>query len=468
MRARASTGTLEVSFCCRAVLRERSTLMHLKMVRAVALAGFAGGLCACSGASGGGSSVPPWVSISSSGSTHRIAPDGAHYAMLYEFPGGSQGGAGPSGAFTTVNGIFYGTTESGGGSGCNGYGCGTVYGMSTTGAVTPLYNFAGGTDGSGPSAGLTYVKGALYGTTGSGGGITCGGYGCGTVFRLSTSGTEAILHNFGPDDGADPSSALTDVNGMLYGTTLRGVGHGCNFLPSHHGLGCGTVYSITTGGTEKVLHKFGRHGDGAWPEAAALIEIHGKLYGTTSIGGGKGCYTNGGCGTLYSLTTSGTERILHDFAGGADGANPAGALAKVNGTIYGTTEGGGDWSKCPYGCGTVYSMTTSGVETVLYRFKYGQDGRGPYGGLIVVGGTLYGTTAIGGNTSCDGGQGCGTIFSVTTSGAEKVLHRFTSSRGFSFPDAPLSFLNSTFYGTTSQGGEGCGGPGCGIIFAYTP
>jgi uncharacterized repeat protein (TIGR03803 family) len=415
-------------------------------------------LSACSNPYGGPSFMSPQSATSPRSAAHRVVPAGSHYKVLYDFSGGSDG-ADPYSGLTEVNGLLYGTTQSGGGaSGCY-RGCGTVYSISTTGAENVLHSFAGGSDGLAPDAGLTFVKGLLYGTTGSGGGTGCGGGGCGTVYSISTSGVETVLHSFGPHDGISPWSGLTYVNGTLYGTTLHGVGAGCG------GEGCGTVYSITTSGAEKVLHQFGRHGDGAWP-AADLVEMKGRLYGTTSEGGGTGC-GGAGCGTVYTIGTTGVERVLHGFAGGSDGADP-GSLTKVNGTLYGTTQGGGDSSKCPSGCGTVYSITPKGVETVLYRFRGRSDGTDPYGGLIDVSGTLYGTTAVGGGTDCDGGRGCGTIYRVSTSGTEKVLHRFVDDRGFEFPTAPLIFVNGTLYGTTTEGGQGCYGPGCGTVFAQSP
>lgn len=61
------------------------------------------------------------------------------------------------------------------------------------------------------------------------------------------------------------------------------------------------------------------------------------LYGTTSAGGGAGCYYGIGCGSVFSLTTSGKESLLHRFAGGSDGGSPSGRLLYANGMLYGTT-----------------------------------------------------------------------------------------------------------------------------------
>ena len=124
--------------------------------------------------------------------------------------------------------------------------------------------------------------------------------------------------------------------------------------------------------------------------------------------------------------------MLYAFKGGSDGANPLAGLINVNGTLYGTTAQGGD-SGCRYtgyppGCGTVFSVTTSGQETVLYRFTgFRGDGAAPIGGLLAVKGVLYGTADAGGSCFSSAG-GCGTVFSITPRGVEKVLYKFNAYR----------------------------------------
>jgi uncharacterized repeat protein (TIGR03803 family) len=130
--------------------------------------------------------------------------------------------------------------------------------------------------------------------------------------------------------------------------------------------------------------------DGSHPNAG-LLDVNGTLYGTTANGGG-------GSGTVYRISTSGVEKVLHRFLGGADGISPESVLVDVNGTLYGTTRVGGG-SGCSYGCGTVYRVSASGTEKVLYAFKGGSDGAYPIAGLIDVNGTLYGTTSEGGSSS---------------------------------------------------------------------
>ena len=238
-----------------------------------------------------------------------------------------------------------------------------------------LYAFKGGTDGANPTAGLLNMKGTLYGTTRSGGGGKCstsGASGCGTVYSISTTGKEKVLYHFAGPDGEFPTASLIELKGRLYGTTYWGGG----------GFGYGTVFSITTSGREHVIHSFQGDPDGAQPDAS-LIKVKGMLYGTTEYGGAQSYQA--GLGTVFSITTRGTEHVIHIFRYG-DGEFPTASLINVKGTLYGTTYGGGTH----YG-GTVFSITTSGTEHVIHSFDGGLA-HGPQAGVIDVEGTLYGTT----------------------------------------------------------------------------
>lgn len=307
-----------------------------------------------------------------------------------------------------------------------------------------LYSFGALPDGESPNANLIDVNGTFYGTT-TGGGT----HGDGVVYSITAGGEERVLHSFRRRfDGADPYAGLIDVNGTLYGTTSAGGEHGW-----------GTVFSMTTGGKGHVLHSFGKQSDGAIPYAG-LIDVNGTLYGTTSAGGAYGL------GTVFSITTSGTEQVLHSFGNGSDGQSPFASLIEVNGTLYGTTLYGGKYKCLYFTCGTVFSMTTAGKEHVLHSFSYqnGSDGAFPGASLVNVKSRLYGTTSDGG-TDYDG-----TVFSITTAGAEKVLYSFRGYSDGSSPDAGLINVKRTLYGTTNQGG-GFGVSdcfdGCGTVFSVT-
>ncbi|HTT84379.1 MAG TPA: choice-of-anchor tandem repeat GloVer-containing protein [Rhizomicrobium sp.] len=302
-----------------------------------------------------------------------------------------------------------------------------------------LHSFAGSPDGWGPEASLIDVKGILYGTS-SGGGTE----GVGTVFSIDpASGAEAVVYSFCSQqncaDGADPQAGLINVGGILYGTTYESNTNG----------GRGTVFSLDPStGTEKVIYSFcSRQNctDGSSP-AAGLIDVKGRLYGTTAIGGAHNL------GTVFAIDrNTGKEKVLHSFAGGTDGANPYAGLIDVGGVLYGTTANGGG---CNFtGCGIVFSLNLdTGVESVVYAFAGGTDGQGPSASLIDVNGILYGTTAVGGGGDCTNYFGCGTVFSVDPgTGTETVLHAFAGPDG-AIPDAGLIDVGGVLYGTTSQGG----------------
>jgi uncharacterized repeat protein (TIGR03803 family) len=412
-------------------------------------------LAGCGGGSGG--PLSPWPLGVTAERTHsRLA-----YSLLYSFKGWPKDGEYPGAGLIDVNSTLYGTTFIGGRRCPKSQGCGTVFGFTKAGRESVLRNFDYGPGGDYPTAGLLNVNGTLYGTTYE------GGESAGEVYAMTTSGKETVLHSFnGSGDGAFPHAGLTDVDGTLYSTTVNG---GANCGSSD---GCGTIFKITTSGTETVIYSFkGGSGDGAYPYAG-LVNVNGTLYGTTENGGGKGCYNHEGCGTVFAVTASGKETVLHTFGGSEDGHNPSAGLTDVKGTLYGTTiNGGADCRISGDMCGTVFAITTSGKETVLHTFGGSGDGYSPSAGLIDVKGTLYGTTYLGGANYCSD-IGCGTVFAVTTSGTETVLHSFAGyPTDGELPQAGLLNVNGALYGTTWWGGTvdsiKCS-DGCGTIFSLTP
>lgn len=109
-----------------------------------------------------------------------------------------------------------------------------------------------------------------------------------------------------------------------------------------------------------LLHTFSGY-DGSYSEAS-LVDVDGTLYGTTDTGGTSSYGTASPYGTVFAITTSGKETVLHTF-NGIGGGFPTGSLIDVNGTLYGTTNWGGT-----HGYGTVFSISTAGKERVLHRF----------------------------------------------------------------------------------------------------
>ncbi len=297
-----------------------------------------------------------------------------------------------------------------------------------------------GADGSNPQSGLTAESGKLFGTTIVGGGDTgCLNQGCGVVFSLKSNGSgEQTLHTFtGATDGGNPVGSLVAVQGSLYGVASGG-GDSTN-CPS----GCGTVFEITKDGSFSVVYTFGGGpGDGASP-LAGLLYANGLLYGTTS-GGGSHEH-----GTVFSLTLSGQETVLHSFSQG-DGSHPAAGLIKVGSLFYGTTANGGKYKH-----GNVFSMNDKGKTKNVYAFQGGNDGSGPLNALVVLNGVLYGTTQKGGPS------GVGTVFSLTPQGQEAVITSFTSTH--SYPSSGLTVVDGSLYGTTFGGGLGDA-----VIYSVTP
>jgi uncharacterized repeat protein (TIGR03803 family) len=220
------------------------------------------------------------------------------------------------------DGNLYGTTADGGTNFD-----GTVFRITTKGALTPLYSFTGGHDGTFPEATLVQASdGNLYGTTYQGG-ISNNIPGYGAVFRITTNGVLTPLYSFtNGSDGSYPVAGLVQASdGKLYGTTSEG---GTN--------GYGAIFRITTNDLFTRFYSFADGPDGADPEAALMQASDGNLYGTTYEGG-----TNG-YGGIFRITTSGTLTSLYSFTDGHDGADPlAGLVQANNGNLYGTASGGG-------------------------------------------------------------------------------------------------------------------------------
>ncbi len=304
-------------------------------------------------------------------------------------------------------GNLYGTTNEGG----TYYGHGIVFELTPTGGgnwtETVVHDFANGSDGNSPYAGVIFdTHGNLYGVN-----IYGGTYNWGTAFEFSPNGgggwTETELYSFDRNgtDGFNPLGTLIfDAAGNLYGTTFGG---GLN--------GRGTVFELSPNGsggwTETILYNFcsqSRCADGRNPFAGLIFDRSGNLYGTTTYGGSSFG------GTVFELSPDGsggwTETVLHNFnQNGTDGAYPEAALVfDAAGNLYGTTSGGGT-----YYYGTAFEMSPAGggnwTETVLHSFNNdGTDGASPYAPLILDrSGNLYGTTEYGGTDNS------GTVFEIT-------------------------------------------------------
>jgi uncharacterized repeat protein (TIGR03803 family) len=353
-----------------------------------------------------------------------------------------------------TDGDFYGTTSQGGAN--NG---GTVFKVSSTGALTTIYNFCAlplCADGKMPNAGLVQAaNGSFYGTT------YAGGADYGTVFEITPTDKLATLktlytfcatgHGDCPDGDYPTGTLVQATDGNFYGTTWDG---GANYA-GYCIYGCGTVFKITPAGGLTTLHSFGAINDGFNPFVAGLIQgSNGLLYGTTSA-------SITGFGTVFEITTGGTLTTLHIFDD-TDGSFPLGGLVQAaDGNFYGTTEVGGANT-----VGTVFKMTPAGTLTTIYNFcpQTGcPDGKNPVAGLIqATDGNLYGATYMGGTD----GEG-GTLFKITTGGALTTLYRFCLQSNCPGGGNPrgglLQGTDGNFYGTTLDFGTG----GDGTVFSLS-
>ena len=409
--------------------------------------------------------------------TSKPAPGITGYTVLHRFKNGPRDGAEPAAGLTTdgyPDYTLYGTTYAGGK-----YSAGTAFSMTTSGTETLLHSFGKGNDGRDPGASLLYPcetfgrPNTLYGTTEYGG---TGPYGnqSGTVFSITTSGTETVLHNFQGWEGSDGDLPMAGLVAVLYSngvTTLYGTTQQGSTAPPSGQYNDGTVFGVNTDGSNyQVLWSFGSVlpplQDGDEPTAPLIAVGCDLLCGPNLIGttqyGGENEYYNYSSGTVFQVSAGGgPDTISYSFRdNGIDGVFPTG-IVSGNGatgysTLYMTTQGGGQYYR-----GTVVAVSGNS-DKVLHSFGNGADGATPEGGVIDVNGTLYGTTQGGGR------YGFGTVFSVTLAGKERVLYSFKGGKDGADPEGGLLYINGTLYGTTYAGGSTRNCSVCGTVFALTP
>jgi len=347
------------------------------------------------------------------------------------------------------SGNVFGTTSEGGNSNC-----GVAYELVNNGGGvytnTTLYNFTCLDDGGRPESGLVLdSSGNLYGTTSE-----YGANGAGVVFELVNDGGGtygySVIHAFTGIDGNFPEGDLVWHNGSLYGTTDEGGGGGCYY-------GCGTVYRLTKTGsswTHTTLHVFEELHDGNYPSGGVILDSNGNIYGTTEEGG------TFYAGTVFRLSPAAgfrgpgvkyDETILHSFDAAADGCYvESGLVMDSAGNLYGTADECG----VQYD-GTVYQLKRSGGKyefNVLLQFDY-TNGEYPYeetGHLAIDSfGNIYGTAERG------GANNNGVVFQLAAGTfAYTDLHDFqaTANDG-SEPYGGVSLdSHGNLYGTTYYGG----------------
>ena len=335
---------------------------------------------------------------------------------------------------------------------------------------TVTHNFTNTPDGGLPQAGLVLNNNTLYGVTAWGGTNNTG-----AIFKLNPNGASySVIKSFSPlvnyfnqytnTDGAHPAGDLTIVGDTIYGTTSAG-GHSGN----------GTVFRMSTNGTQfTVLKDFtndvkGVAVEGATPKAA-LILSGSTLYGTVAgIGGGVFRLNTNGSGfaiiknigpsgnlilsgdtlyginsqTVFSMKTNGLNyTTLRTFTNSPDGIDPQTGLVLSGNTLYGTTAGGGSTT-----FGTIFKVNTDGSGyAILADLGFFEIGTQPQSSLVLMGNTLYGNTYMGGPAAY------GAVFKINTDGTGlAVVNNFVGNAG-QFPVGNLASDGTTLYGTTTSAG----------------
>ncbi len=357
--------------------------------------------------------------------------DGAFYGLNYTgdlvrinsaealsiLPGASSynAGPGPGVPIQTSDGAFWATTSD-----CT-QNCGQIVRFNSTGAYEVVYSFSGGSDGQFPQALTVSSSGDLYGVTAKGGNVNSEG----TIFKISQAGNYTQLHIFtAASEGGYPTSALVQASdGNFYGTTPQG-GPG----------GKGTIFRISPTGQFTVLHSF-QGNDGDTPQSRLWEASPGLLIGSTFTGGTGGDSCGTGCGTLFSITTSGQFRTIFYFQNNEHGAGPDDNLFQASdGLLYGSTSpsNGGRSVDCSSqaniaACnGSIFSVTADGELKTLYT-PSPPHARQPGGFLQSAAGDFWGTTDTSGDPA----------FGPTLSGA--TVEVFTPSPYLTEGPVQLSF-----------------------------
>jgi uncharacterized repeat protein (TIGR03803 family) len=335
------------------------------------------------------------------GEVFKLSPNGTggwNYSVIQDFTASgrcNQVGCYPNGQLTVDgSGNLYGTMGTGGPNGS-----GTIFELSPNAdgswSFKLLHIFGPEFSGDGYSPnGVVYFNGALFGTTSFGGANDYG-----SVFSLTAnadgSWSENIIHGFAASDAWCYSGVTLDPAGNIYGTTS------------------GTAFELTPNGdstwTDHTRYTF-PSGTGPGVYRLSIIFANGKIYGAGM---------SGSHGEIYELSPSGSswiETTLYTFAGGTDGSNPTGVTMDSQGRLFGTTTNGGGVGSCknypnPQNlyCGTAFFLTPSSsgpwTETILHRFG-GHAGSGPSAPVVVdKNDNAYGVTYNGGTIATQYGYG---------------------------------------------------------------
>jgi uncharacterized repeat protein (TIGR03803 family) len=384
--------------------------------------------------------------------------------VLHAFTGGSDG-IQPEGRLVLDSaGNLYGTSSSGGANNA-----GVIFKLTPTSSgpwqESILYQFTGGRDGANPRGLAFDSAGNLYGIAVNGGTPTvgvpdCKRYGCGTIFKLSSTqgGWKfQLLHTFtGAFDGALPQGITLNAAGDVFVTTYSSY-------PNQ-----GTIFELSSSsGVLKgsVVHVFiEATGDGALPIRPVVIDSAGNLFGAAWFGGRLGQ------GAVYEVSPTATgqwtESVINSF-NTTLGSEPYTSLVFDSaGNLFGTTTSGGEFD-----LGTVFELSPSSTgqwtETLIVSFQNASDGGIPHDGMAIdASGNLYGVTLNGG--LC---YNCGTVFKLSPSSGGgwgfDTLYSFTGTSDGADPLAGVTLDSAgDVFGTTVLGGNvttACPS-GCGVVY----
>ena len=371
-------------------------------------------------------STAPTCGANDFGGVFKITPTGT-FTLLYSFDAGH---GIPFGGLTLgSDGNFYGTSDGGGTSGD-----GTIFKITPAGSITTLYSFTGFSDGYQPlGPPLQGIDGNFYGTAKIGGNYTACGNGCGTLYKITPSGTFTTLYQFDLTHGDQPNAPLVQgTDGNFYGTTFYGGTSG--------GFGSGVVFKITSAGKLTVLYNFCSQAgctDGQYPVGPLVQGSDGNFFGTTLIGG-----TNGD-GVVFKITPAGSLTVLHSMSAATDGYNPnAGLVQATDSSFYGANTYGGS-----LGYGAIFKITPKGVFSVLYNFDSTTGANPHYTPFQHTNGVVYGDTELGGTgnqVNCSTGN-CGVFYGWNAS-----LPPFVSLLPYSGKvGKTIEFLGQGFTSTTT-------------------
>jgi uncharacterized repeat protein (TIGR03803 family)/YD repeat-containing protein len=373
------------------------------------------------------------------------------------------------------DGNFYGLTYDGGASNT-----GSIYRLTPQGEYTLMHSFveAEGIPGSssiegGTMRGLLQASdGALYGTANGG-----GDSGFGTLFKMTLNGTFTVLHSFkgvtgNPPDGIGPEGNLIEASdGSLYGVTYRGGTNdkGTVFRVAPDPAVSSSTNAATSASarsqkpttdvgfqppTDRVstVYSFGTAlGDPINPNGL-LLAPDGTLAGTSTGGGANACPdANGadiGCGTFFSLTPSTGELVFSSFPAPIVNVPPTPdvrAYHPASGVVF--ARDNRFWGLTSAELGSIFSIANAGDSPTIENLFFGGDGSHPLGSLLLGrDGNFYGTTVFAGFSDL------GTLFRLEFPDSPVRLASFNGLNGSSPSSGVIQGRDGNFYGTTDLGG----------------